>query len=53
MKTYSVKEVAGILKITESSVLRLIKQGRLKARKPTKRYIILEQDLKRCIEGRE
>ena len=47
MKMLSAKDVAKILKVHDSSVRVLIREGRLPAQKVGRAWIILEKDLKK------
>lgn len=49
LKVYTVKEVAEMLRVSEMSISRYIKSGKLKAIKVGKMYRINEKDLKAFI----
>jgi excisionase family DNA binding protein len=45
MKYYTTKEIAGLLKKSEKTILRMIHDGRLTANKSTKPYLIAEEKI--------
>jgi len=51
MKTYSVKEAAEILKYNEEWLRELIRQGKVKASKVGRKWIIKEEEINRLLEG--
>jgi excisionase family DNA binding protein len=44
-KLYKAKEVSEILKLNEQTILRFIREGKLKAAKAGRQYLIKEQDI--------
>ena len=51
MKTYSIKEAAEILKYNEEWLRELIRQGKVKASKVGRKWIIKEEEINRLLEG--
>lgn len=51
MKTYNVKEAAEILKYNEEWLRELIRQGKVKAFKVGRKWIIKEDEINRLLEG--
>ena len=47
---YTVKETAEILKISRMTVYALIKEGKLRAKKFGRAYIIQGKDIRRCLD---
>lgn len=52
IKVYTLDEIETLLKVTRRTLYRYIKEGKLKANKIGKKWIITEQSLKDFIEGK-
>ena len=50
MKVYNTKEVADILQITQKTVLKLINEGKLPAKKVARKWRVTENQLKKFLE---
>ena len=50
-KLLTAKEVAGILRLNDQTVLRYVREGKLKAIKVGKQYLVKEADLQAYLDG--
>jgi excisionase family DNA binding protein len=51
IKLYNLQETAGILKVSDRTILNYLKKGKLKGQKINKRWMISEENLKKFIHG--
>ena len=49
MKTYTIKEITGILKMDPSNIRRYLREGKIKGVKIGKKWLITEEELKRVL----
>ena len=49
MRTYTIKEITGILKMDPSNIRKYLRQGKIKGVKIGKKWLITEEELKRVL----